>query len=305
MNHRHVAVLAGGIALAAILTGVVIAVRDPGPGATPPPAAAPGTSGPACPPAGNGDREVAGAVIDAGVGTGGALDRRDAGAVDGPWTVVIRRSDGALGRHGAVVTYPVDRPPGGREVAVGAVTGHAVDNAVSWPLAGAYARIRGDLTEAELVALAAATTVAGGRPAVAPAAGFVVASTGPYRSPFVREARYSSAELGERAALGGGLAYTGVVTGGGFEDQLFARRGSDGGTVHCVPSVVSSVFGGNATLAWEPAPGTVAYVGYSGSERNDDAVAALRRLADRTRLLDPAAWQTLGPQTVDQSNDPG
>jgi hypothetical protein len=75
--------------------------------------------------------------------------------------------------------------------------------------------------------------------------------------------------------------------------------------VACTPAVVSSVFGGNATLAWEAAPGRIAYVGYSGALHDDDATAALRRLAGRARLLTGAQWQALGPQAVEQVNDPG
>lgn len=36
-----------------------------------------------------------------------SLTRSDPTAVKGPWTVVVRRADGSLGRYGAVVTYPV------------------------------------------------------------------------------------------------------------------------------------------------------------------------------------------------------
>ena len=68
---------------------------------------------------------------------------------------------------------------------------------------------------------------------------------------------------------------------------------------------MSAIFGGNATLAWEPAPGLVAYVGYSGSSLSDRAVAALLRLAQRSRPLDDAQWRARQPQTVDQTNTPG
>jgi hypothetical protein len=65
------------------------------------------------------------------------------------------------------------------------------------------------------------------------------------------------------------------------------------------------VFGGNGGLGWEPAPGVVAYVGYSGGQFDDDAVAALRRLAARTYPLSPAAWQAAHPIVSDQTNDFG
>jgi hypothetical protein len=139
---------------------------------------------------------------------------------------------------------------------------------------------------------------------VDPPAGFTVVARGPYRSPAVHQLRYASAAVGEQAALGAGLTYTGVTSGGGFEDQLYAVPTTDGGLVHGRPSVVSSVSGGNATLAWEPAPGLVAYVGYSGGTPGAETVAALHRLATRTRALSHAEWRAAGPLTVDQTNEP-
>jgi hypothetical protein len=44
--------------------------------------------------------------------------------------------------------------------------------------------------------------------------------------------------------------------------------------------------------------------GYSGAELDADAVAALRRLATRTRPLDGTQWRATEPQTIDQVNDP-
>lgn len=251
-------------------------------------------------------RLVAGLGIDHdGAGPGSGLDRCDRTAVDGPWTVVVRRREGSLGRHGAVVTFPVEAVSGGGDVDAGHVTATTAATTVVWPLAGSHARIRGDLTERELRAVAAGTTVVAGRPVVRPPAGLAVVTTGPYRSPVIHELRYGSSELGEGAVLGGGLTYTGVTSGGGFEDQLYATRGTGAGTVDGRPAVVSAVLGGNATLAWEPSPGLVAYVGYSGAPVDDRAVAALRRLAGQARLLDTGQWLATGPQTVDQVNEPG
>jgi hypothetical protein len=132
-----------------------------------------------------------------------------------------------------------------------------------------------------------------------------VVSAGPYRPPALHEVRYGSGELAEQAALGNGLTYTGVISGGGFEDQLYAVHADGGGLVGGRPAVVSSVSGGNATLAWEPVPGVVAYVGYSGAELDDEAVAALRRLAGRVRTLTTAEWRAMNPQTFDQPGEPG
>lgn len=249
---------------------------------------------------------VAGLQIDVpAAGPGSGLDRCDRTAVEGPWTVVVRRTDGSLGRHGAVVTFPVSRPAGGRRVRIGGVNGAADGGVVTWPVAGGHARVRGDLSENELLAIAAGTTIADGHPAVRPPLGLTVAASGPYRPPSVHEMRFGSAEVGEQAALGDGITYTGVTSGGGFEDQLYAVRVSDGGPVGGRSAVVSPIFGGNATLAWEPIPGVVAYVGYSGSQLDDAAVAALQRLAGRTRLLSPRQWLATNPQTTDQVNEPG
>ncbi|WP_327187029.1 hypothetical protein [Streptomyces sp. NBC_01334] len=69
------------------------------------------------------------------------------------------------------------------------------------------------------------------------------------------------------------------------------------------PAVITSALGGNGALAWEPVPGVVAYIGYSGAPLDEGAVAALRRLAARARLLSPGQWQATGPTTSDQIND--
>jgi hypothetical protein len=263
-----------------------------------------------CQPAGSGQSPtvagpVAGLAIDRVGLVDGTLERCDRTALGGPWTVVVRRTDGSLGKHGAVVTFPVDAPSTGHAVQIGTATGLAGGGAVVWPVAGAHARVRGDLAEPELVAIAACTTAIAGRPTVDAPAGYSVVSTGPYRPPVIHEARYGSADVAEQQALGNGLTYTGVTSGGGFEDQLYAVGAASGVPVHNRPTVVSSVLGGNATLAWEPAPGMVAYVGYSGAELGDKAIAALQRLAARSRILSGTQWRSTGPAILDQLNEPG
>lgn len=246
------------------------------------------------------------ALIIGCTGAGSALNRRDPGAEKGPWTVVVRRNGGSLGRTGAVITFPVVAPaPTLRQVAVGRVAGRAGAGTVIWPIGGGYARIRGDLAEAELIAIAIDTSVVAGRPATDPPAGYAVTFGGPYRAPEIHEMRYSSIDVQEDGALGAGMTFTGVARGGGFEDQLFATAPIDAGRIGRRPAVISTVFGGNGAIAWEPAPGVVAYVGYSGSMLGDKAVAALRRLAERTRALTDEQWQSVNPQTADQTNEPG
>ncbi len=304
-----VAVMLAGAAVAGFLAADRGAVRPPpAPGAARPGApapAVPGTTAP-CAPAGHGPAgpDLAGLLIDpARVRLSGALERCDRTAREGPWTVVVRRPGGSLGRHGAVVTFPLQAPPGrdnGTLVNIDGVTGVSSGGAVTWPLAGGYARVRGDLSEAELVAVAARTVVVDGRPVVRPLTGLAVVSSGPYRPAVIHEVRYGAAALGEQVALGDGLVYTGVATGGGFEDLLYAvHAGQDTNR----PGVVSTVLGGNGTLAWEPAPGVVAYVGYSGSPLTAGAAAALERLARRSRLLTTAEWRAIHPQTIEEVNN--
>jgi len=305
-------IVAGAVALAVVAAGVAaFAVRhDAGSVAVSPSASAgaPARAAPPCPattsPAGVGS--LAGLVIACAAQRGSSLDRRDRTAKVGPWTVVVRRADGSLGRHSAVVTFPVSAPPATtRHVVVGRATGAAAPGMVTWPIAGAYARVRGDLPESALIAIGAHTTVVDKRPAVKPPSGYRVAAVEPYRAPEVHEVRYGTTDLGEQAALGSGLTFTGVARGGGYEDLLYESVTQGGGAVDGRSAVVSSVFGGNGALAWEPTPGVVAYVGYSGASLDDTAVAALRRLAGRSRPLTDAQWRATGPTQADQTNEPG
>ena len=202
------------------------------------------------------------------------------------------------------MTFPVSAPTAARSVNVGGAIGTTQRGTVTWPVAGAHARIRGDLTEAELVAIAARTTIVKGRPTERPPVGYTLVATGPYRPPSIHEARYSSASLAEQAALGDGVTYAGLTSGGGFEDQLYAVHADGGGLVSGRPAVVSSVFGGNAALAWEPTPGMVAYVGYSGSPPDAKAIEALQRLTGHARAVSDAGWQAMKPQVI-ETNEPG
>jgi hypothetical protein len=90
-----------------------------------------------------------------------------------------------------------------------------------------------------------------------------------------------------------------------YRNRLYATNARAAGTMHSKPAVVTSALSGNGLLAWEPTPGVVAYVGYSGAPLTDRAIAALHRIAERTRLLSPRQWQTAGPRTTDGVNDFG
>ncbi|WP_367318654.1 hypothetical protein [Streptomyces sp. HUAS ZL42] len=247
--------------------------------------------------------ETPGLVIKGVALNQGSLNRHDRTANAGPWTVTVRRADGSLARNGAVVTFPVARPRDGRPIRIGGVAGWDRDGEIVWPLAGSYARVRGDLPQSQLAAIAVATTAASGRPVVKPPSGLSVVSTGTSRPHVLREARYGSDDVGEAEELSYGLIFTGVARCGGIEELLYARQAQTSGTVHGKPAVVTTALGGNGALAWEPAPGVVAYVGYSGASLDRGAVTALHRLAELGRLLSPQQWQDTGPQTFDQVNN--
>jgi hypothetical protein len=235
-----------------------------------------------------------------------ALERTDDTAARGPWSLVVRRRGGWLGRHGAVITYPVSAPAWGRPVRVGRAVGTAVAGGFVWPLAGKYARIRSDLPPIEVVRLALATTVVRAVPAVHPVSGYWIALPAPYRSGSIHEIRYHASQLGSAAAGLDGLIYTGLLTaGGGFEDRLYARPATDAGPVHGRPAVAPVTVGGNRMVAWEVAPGTIAYLGYSGPEFAPQTVDVLRQLASQARALCGRHWRASSPQRTAQRNDFG
>ncbi|OFE17072.1 hypothetical protein BA895_18035 [Humibacillus sp. DSM 29435] len=228
---------------------------------------------------------------------GAALTSRDLPAVFDAWTVVVRRDDGSLGHHGAVVTYPVPAAPreNRNRVSVGPVDGVATAGQIVWPVGGQYARVRGDLSLTVLAQIAATTRVVDGRPQVAPPLRFTVISRSPSRMPLVHQLRYYQGALG--------MTYTGLARGGSFEDALYAGTVTLMGKVNEAPAVASTVGGGNGTVAWEPSPGLVAYVGWSGAPLSKSTEAAAFRLAQSSRILSAREWLTLGPQLIDQPND--
>lgn len=232
---------------------------------------------------------------------GWALERWDCIALKGPWSVVIRATDGHLGLHGAVVTFPVDSQGSGTAVAT--PQGGRWDSTrqmLIWPLAGHHAQIVGDLGQAELTDLATHVTVAGGKPHLPTLDGFTSAATTTYRPPVVHELRYSTGDLAQAGRLGSGVVYTGVMSGAMFETLAFEARGKSAGFVRGKPAVYSRVEGtfdshgqGNSgTLAWESAPGEVTYIGFSGGATDADAIESLRALANRGRMLTAAQWET-------------
>jgi hypothetical protein len=236
---------------------------------------------------------------------GQGLESRDAGAVPGPWSLIVRRTDGSLGRHSSVITFPVTPPAGVRtraRVHVGGVTGFE-DGAggIVWPVDGKFARVRGDLGLATLAAVAARVSVRHGRPAMDhPPTRFRVVAAEPYRAPVVSELRYNS--LNVNSGPIDGLIFTNVLRCASFEEALFVEGFSPAGIIGGHPAVLSSVGGGNADLAWEPTPGTVALVGFSGNLGAQASRASLIGLARGGQLLDRRQWQAIHPSIVKNTN---
>jgi hypothetical protein len=235
--------------------------------------------------------------------TGWSFELWDCHASKGPWSVVIRGHDGQLGVHGAVVTFPVDRARTG--AAVNEPSGgrwNPGTRVLVWPLAGSHAQIVGDVGQATLTDLAMRITVEGGKPHLAALDGFSAAAAIPYRPAIVHEMRYSTVDLGLLRALGSGLVYTGTMTGASFENQAFKARAQQAGQVHGRPAIYARIQNGIGTLAWEPTPGEVDYIGFTGSSTQDSAIQGasipaqalevLRALADGGRALTAAQWQS-------------
>lgn len=307
--------MAAGVIVAAVVAALVATnlgrSQGGGPAATRPlPSPSTATSPLPCPTA---SPAAAAPIVAAGLAiadpaSATALVRRDAGAGKGPWSVVVRRRDGgSFGRQSAVVTFPVDAPVDAvdsRPVDVGGAPGRLGTNTIVWPVAGGRARVRGDLPDDGLLAIARATTVVGRRPVVRPLDGYTVSAARPYRPAEIHELRYEGAALGAAgAALG--FVYTGVLRGAAFEDQILAQTVPVADPVAGHPAYVSRLMGGSATLAWSPAPGVVAYVGYSGGQLDARAIEALGCLARTSRLMSDAEWRATQPVVSDQSNDVG
>ena len=301
--HRARIALVAFTAVAAV--GALLAVTGSGragDGSATPPPAAPTSVPPAVLPLGG--LLITGAGVDASY-RHATLDRSDAAAGRGPYAVVVRRVDGRLGTASAVVTYPVpDDVQGDGEVHTDYSTGTNLSTLVASRPGGRVLVRAAGLAAGEVVSIASVTSVVDGRPVVSASEAMVkyaVVATGTLRPPIVSEARYGCDALGEGGTLGG-LCYTGLAASPGFENALYEKGFEPGPLVNGHLSVVSTLGGGNATLAWEPQPGVVAYVGYSGNGLGRDQIDALARLATRTTLDTPAEWAATRPDTVAQTN---
>jgi hypothetical protein len=235
---------------------------------------------------------------------GQGLESRDAGAAPGPWSLIVRRSDGSLGRHSSVITFPVTPPAGVRtrtRVRVGASTGFDDGGGIVWPLDGKFARVRGDLGQTTLAEVAGRVSVRRGRPVMDhPPARFRVVATEPYRAPVVTELRYNSLDVNSGPI--DGLIFTNVLRCGSFEEALYFEGFSSAGIIGGHPAVLSSVGGGNADLAWEPTPGSIVLVGFSGNLGAQASLPSLIELARGGRLLDRRQWRAIHPSVAKNTN---
>jgi hypothetical protein len=231
------------------------------------------------------------------------LDRRDPDAADGPYSLVVRAKNGSMIQRTAVITYLPT------VLVTVVVTPETIDaSGVSEHLIareGGTVRVRAvGLTPAEVSGIGDATQVVDGRPAVTLSSlpEFSVVASGSWTPSTVREARYGCDAVGEIDTQG--LCYAGLTFSPGFEDALLEAGFQPGPLVAGRPSAVSTVAGGSGTLAWEPRPGVIAYIGYSAMPlvSETSTVDAMARVAERVRLLSPDEWTATNPMTVTQTN---
>jgi hypothetical protein len=201
------------------------------------------------------------------------------------WATIVHGPSGGYGDE-AVVLWPASR-------ATRRQPGH-----YSWRLGGHWATVEGFLASGPRRLLRRYVRIRDGRPVVRESDAYPVTVTVPAEPTLVREIRYDAGQLGPAGQVLGGLVFTGVTRTGALDDWLVSQQPDLSGDVGGVPAVVTPIFGGNAALAWEPKPGTVAYVGYSGAELSPRTVDALRCLADQSRALPLAKWH---PQAVSES----
>ncbi len=253
------------------------------------------------------EASLGGMVISDAKGTASykafTLDRRDPDAAGGPYSLVVRAKDGSMIQRTAVVTYlpkvvatVVVRP---ETIEASGVTEQLIARE------GGTLRVRAvGLTAAEISGISDATQVVDARLVVALSSlpKFSVVASGSWSPSTVREARYGCADLGEIDTQG--LCYTGLTFSPGFEDALFEAGFQPGPLVAGRPSAVSNVSGGSGTLAWEPRPGVIAYIGYSANPVFSDpsTIDAMARLAERVRILSPDEWTATNPMAVTQTN---
>ena len=231
------------------------------------------------------------------------LDRRDLNAADGPYSIVVRAKDGSMIQRTAVVTFQ----PNVIVTVLVSLENIGVSGVTELSIArdGGTLRVRAvGLTPAEISGIGDATQVVDGRPLVTLSSlpEFSVVASGSWTPSTVRAARYGCVEVGEIDTQG--LCYTGLTFSPGFEDALFKAGFQPGPLVAGRPSAISTISGGSGTLAWEPRPGVVAYIGYSANPpvSEPSTVDAMARLAERAQILSPDEWTATNPAVSTQTN---
>ena len=231
------------------------------------------------------------------------LDRRDLNAADGPYSIVVRAKDGSMIQRTAVVTFQ----PNVIVTVLASLENIGVSGVTELSIArdGGTLRVRAvGLTPAEISGIGDATQVVDGRPLVTLSSlpEFSVVASGSWTPSTVRAARYGCVEVGEIDTQG--LCYTGLTFSPGFEDALFKAGFQPGPLVAGRPSAISTIGGGSGTLAWEPRPGVVAYIGYSANPpvSEPSTVDAMARLAERAQILSPDEWTATNPAVSTQTN---
>jgi hypothetical protein len=192
------------------------------------------------------------------------------------WTTVIYGSKGGFGGGEAVITYPLGRPQRGPSY-------------FSWR-AGKHWVVAHGFLSVPTSYLRRFVHISHGRPVVRGLAGYRLTVTVPAEPVVTREIRYDAGQLGAAGEVLGGLVFTGVTRTGALDDWIVAGQPPQSGTVDGAPAVVTTIFGGNAALAWEPTAGTVAYIGYSGASLSSTTVAALHCLAEQSRSVSHSQW---------------
>lgn len=208
--------------------------------------------------------------------------------------VVLRKTgSGTFAHLSAVVTWPLRT---GTATPTGlAPQARGPRDELVWPVAGRLARVRGDLPESTLVAIAKATSVSDGWLRVEPPKGLRAAYQGRYSPDTVHELRYPSGSVVLPAELGEAATFSGLQRGADLENALL-----DGavrvGAVHGSPAVVY-LGEDSALLAWQDGEGVTAYVGLNGlSQTASDSLVrdTLLGLAKKVRTLSAADYAALG-----------
>lgn len=224
---------------------------------------------------------------------GQAVERRQCDDPGGApqQAVVVRRSTSAgMGEGSAVVTWPL---PAAQVADTGLRPSAYGDRTeLTWPLDGQYARIRGDLTEPELIDLAQATRVGTGGLLVSTSADFTTAYIGRRTPDVLHEIRYDAPALGaDQARLFGGPVVAGVQNGVALEDDLYATGARQVGAVGPRPVVLARM--PYVAVAWELPGSLIAYVQSSRTDATPALVTALLSLARQATVLEPDEFERL------------